>query len=64
MLRRAGSAFGGALAFAATLSMAACGRDGVPADGARATPEAREATAASLTTLATRPVVTVYKSPT
>ena len=58
MHRRAGSAFGAALVFVAGLSVAACGQD-----------DAREATAragseTSQTTQATRPVVTVYKSPT
>lgn len=58
MHRRAGSAFGAALAFVAGLSVAACGQN-----------DAREAATlpaseASQATLATQPVVTVYKSPT
>ncbi len=58
MHRRAGLAFGAALAFVAGLSVAACGQN-----------DAREASArtgseTSQTTQAMRPVVTVYKSPT
>jgi len=51
------------VSFTAALSVAACGRGGAPGGQADAA-EQQQATAASLTTPATRPVVTVYKSPT
>jgi len=58
MHRRAGMAFGAALAFVAGLSAAACGQGDARESTTNAVPRA------SQTTPATRPVVTVYKSPT
>ena len=58
MHRRAGLACGVALAFVAGLSVAACGQN----DASEASTLAGSGT--SQTTQATRPVVTVYKSPT
>jgi hypothetical protein len=55
---RAGLAFYAALAFVAGLSVAACGQN----DAGEAT--ARAGSETSQTTQSTRPVVTVYKSPT
>jgi len=63
MNRGARAALGAAAAFAAALSVTACGRDGTP-DGRTGAAQQGRAAAASLTTPATRPVVTVYKSPT
>lgn len=58
MNRSAGLGFGAALALVAGLSVAACGRSDTPDAADQAAPEA------SQTTQATRPVVTVYESPT
>jgi hypothetical protein len=58
MHRRAGAAFGAALAVVAGLSVAACGQNDAREASARAGSET------SRTTQAMRPVVTVYKSPT
>ncbi len=58
MHRRAGVAFGAALALVAGLSVAACGQNDAREASARAGSET------SQTTQALRPVVTVYKSPT
>ena len=58
MHRRAGMAFGAALAFVAGVSVAACGQGDAPESTVDAAPQESQAT------LATQPVVTVYKSPT
>ena len=60
MHRRAGLAFGTALAFVAGFSVA-CGQGDAPEATADAAPQAVEV---AQTTPATQPVVTVYKSPT
>ncbi len=64
MHRRAGLAFGVALALAAGLSAAACGQGDTSESSANSAPQALEATQTAQTTPATPPVVTVYKSPT
>jgi hypothetical protein len=64
MHRRAGLAFGVALAFVAGISAAACGQGDTQASSANAAPQASEVEQTAQTTLATQPVVTVYKSPT
>jgi len=61
MHRRAGLAFGAALAFAGGLAVAACGQGDAPEVAETATSETMEV---AQTTPATYPVVTVYKSPT
>jgi len=58
MNRSAGLAFGAALVLASGLAVSACGQSDTPDAAVQAAPEA------SQTTQATRPVVTVYKSPT
>jgi hypothetical protein len=60
MHRRAGLAFGAALAFVTGLT-AACGQGEAPEATADGAPQVA---AVAQTTLATQPVVTVYKSPT
>jgi hypothetical protein len=60
MHRRAGTAFGTALAFVAGFSVA-CGPGEAPEATVEAEPHAVEV---AQTTPATQPVVTVYKSPT
>jgi len=64
MHRRAGLAFGVALAFVAGLSLAACGQGDTSESSANSAPQAVEAIQTAQTTAATMPVVTVYKSPT
>jgi hypothetical protein len=64
MHRRAGLAFGVALAFVAGLSLAACGQGETSESSANSAPQAVEAQQTAQTTAATMPVVTVYKSPT
>lgn len=61
MHRRAGLAFGAALAFAGGISAAACGQGDAPEATEGAAPPSMEV---AQTTPATQPVVTVYKSPT
>ncbi len=61
MHRRVGLAFAAALAFAGGLTVAACGQGDAPEAAESAAGQAIEA---AQTTPATRPVVTVYKSPT
>jgi hypothetical protein len=58
MHRRAGWAFGAALAFTTGLTAAACGQGDARESAATVAEEV------SQTTQATQPVVTVYKSPT
>ncbi|MEK6254378.1 MAG: hypothetical protein N2B05_06780 [Gemmatimonadales bacterium] len=65
MHRRAGLAFGVALAFVAGLSLAACGQGDTSESSANSAPQAAaETVQTAQTTAATMPVVTVYKSPT
>jgi hypothetical protein len=64
MHRRAGLAFGVALAFVAGISLAACGQADTSESSANSAPQAVEAVQTAQTTAATLPVVTVYKSPT
>lgn len=64
MHRRAGLAFGAALAFVAGLSAAACGQGDASESTAQAAPAAAPVEQTAQTTPATQPVVTVYKSPT
>ena len=64
MYRRAGMAFGAALACVAGLSAAACGQGETPDSTANGVPQAAEVSQTAQTTPATQPVVTVYKSPT
>jgi hypothetical protein len=64
MHRRAGVAFGAALAFVAGLSAAACGQGETPDSTGNAVPQAADVSQTAQTTPATQPVVTVYKSPT
>lgn len=64
MHRRAGLAFGVALAFVAGMSLAACGQEDTSESSADSEPQAVEAVQTAQTTAATMPVVTVYKSPT
>jgi len=64
MHRRAGLAFGAALAFVAGLSAAACGQGEAPDSTANAASQVAEVSQTAQTTPATQPVVTVYKSPT
>ncbi len=64
MHRKAGLAFGVALAFVAGLSAAACGQGNASESDAQAAPEATQVEQTAQTTPATQPVVTVYKSPT
>ena len=64
MHRRAGLAFGVALAFVAGMSLAACGQEDTSESSANSAPQAVEAVQTAQTTAATMPVVTVYKSPT
>ena len=64
MHRRAGLAFGVALAFVAGFSLAACGQADTSESSANSAPRAVEAVQTAQTTAATRPVVAVYKSPT
>lgn len=63
MHRRAGLAFGIALAFVAGFSVA-CGQGDAPDATANAAPQAVAVEQTAQTTPATQPVVTVYKSPT
>ena len=62
MYRRAGMAFGAALACVA--AAAACGQGETPDSTANGVPQAAEVSQTAQTTPATQPVVTVYKSPT
>lgn len=64
MHRRAGLAFGVALAFVGGISLAACGQADTSESSANSAPQAVEAVQTAQTTAATMPVVTVYKSPT
>ena len=64
MHRRAGLAFGVALAFVAGITLAACGQADTSESSANAAPQAVEAVQTAQTTAATMPVVTVYSSPT
>lgn len=64
MHRRARLVLVAACASAAVLAAAGCQRDETPDTQAYAAPEASSAAGEAQTTAATRPVVTVYASPT